>query len=271
MKILSSPRTIAALACALVATAFTSCQSYTVRQASRQVDNARYTDVQGFNGAMAPASRQYANYGPVPAKVRDAMSEYIRYGEWKTVEYARPQYYLIFDNACWAICADPQGRMTGIMAFRGAGKNGIAPKSDARVRQATGKHKLIVNTSDDADRLSYEIMKGLEPADAYRKSVRKALGLEAPVVVTPMPRSTRPSTRTSGSAATTPVTPAADTTPVVEADETDTVVQDADTGVDTGVDIEAPADDDTTPVIEPAVNEVEGGTADPAGDPLEIE
>lgn len=266
MKILSSSRSIAVLTLALAAMVFTSCQSTTPRQAARQLDRATYTEVLGFNGAMAPQSRQYVSYGALPEKVRTAMNEYMRYGEWKTVEYARPQYYVIVDNACWAICADTQGRMTGIMALRGTKKNVMSKASDARLRQATGSYKLVYNDTPDGTNLAYEIMKGLEPADAYRKSVRKRLGLDTPVVTTPPP-APRPRTTTTTSIPATTATPAAQEPAVTE-----TPAEDGD-GIDTGVvtdDIttdEEPATDEdaTAPVVAPGVEE----TPAPATDPLE--
>lgn len=264
MKITPSTRLLTVFAAAFAVIGFTSCQSYTPKAAADQIARASYTDVLGFNGAMAPQSRQYANYGPLSADTRDAIREYLAKGKTMNVEYAHPQYYVIVDNSCWAICADTTGNMTGIMALPSRGKQGIAPSSDARLRPASGSYKIIHNDTADGNALSYKIMKGLEHADAYRKSVRKRLGLSEPV--SPIKPTSKPvviaaPTPAATSATAKPATPAAtDTTAEETGDATPAATDDTGFG------------EDATPAADAADPFDDGGTdATPADPPVSEE
>ncbi|MEG3023357.1 MAG: hypothetical protein RR888_04695 [Akkermansia sp.] len=183
MQKLTSSRSLAALALAITATILTSgCQQPSTETIANKLDTATTTEVLSFNDRMAPNNRQFVSYGQLPDTTRIAMLDYIKTGEWKNFSYVRPQSFVRVDTHSgnktttnyWAVCTNAAGQLLGIM-----------PTRDARKLPTIGDYKLIVNTTPRANGLSYAILKGLVPTDAYRKSIRKSEGLETPIPVVP--------------------------------------------------------------------------------------
>lgn len=174
MKSLKSHSIVLALG--FVALTFSSCNHPTTNDPFKQINNSQQATVLGFNGATNAQSRHFSTYGALSQKTRENIALYISSGKLVPVNYTHPQYYIALDNTCWAICSDLNGNMTGIFA---------PVKGDAKKVSASSNVRLIVNDTEEGQLLAYEIMKDLEPADSYRKSVRKKQGLSTPTPIAP--------------------------------------------------------------------------------------
>ncbi len=173
-------RSIAMLAIGVTASLLaTSCHNVAPNSASQKLYKSSVTEVYGFNGSMAPKSRQFQSYGPIPEKAKAAMVEYLKDAKWKTVDYIHPQQFIQVDNAGWVLCTDTNGQLAGFLVPE---QTGI---QKAKYLPTCGNYKLLVNNTPEAPALAYDILKGLQHSDAYRQSVRKTLGLDPTVLSEP--------------------------------------------------------------------------------------
>ncbi len=255
MSTMKPLRSIAMLAIGVTAGLFaTSCHHVAPNSASQKLYNSSVTEVYGFNGSMAPASRQFQAYGPIPEKAKAAMVEYLKDAKWKTADYIHPQQFIQVDNAGWILCTSTNGQLVGFLVPE------RATIENVKKFPTCGNYKLLVNETPEAPALAYEILKGLQHSDAYRQSIRKRLGLEPTVLTEPasaaLPQKEAPKAPAKQSAAPTP--------------KADSTANDAD---ETGADKEGPVADgassaDTTDATAGSDDIFgEGATADDTKDP----
>lgn len=177
-----SSRSTAALVLAISASLLgASCSSNpSVNSAAKKLNATTANEVLSYNDSVAPSTREFVSYGALPDTVQRAMTDYIKTGEWKTITYAYPQAFIRIPNPTthqdeyWAICIDTRGNLIGIL-----------PKKDARKMKTVGNHQMIINKTPRSAGLSYAILKGLQPADEFRKSSRKGKGLDTAAPVAP--------------------------------------------------------------------------------------
>lgn len=182
---------------------------------ARTLEEAQYNQVYSFNDQLAPKAREFSACGALPERTHRALVQWLKESEVRPYSYARPQYFVEISKAgaivspacnagrvpytdvfktgvttsqdcfnhktrtaCWALCTDGRGNLTGVLAPSG---------KDARTLPTIGNYQLYVCTSKNKAALNEAIMASLAPYDAFRVSYRAAKGLRTlskPAVVT---------------------------------------------------------------------------------------